>query len=430
MNDQQTSPASAEMMSDGAWLTLVGLSEGGWAGLAEDARAAVLGAEILFGGARHLEHAPEVAGQLRKAWPSPIKAGIEELITYSGRSVCVLASGDPFWFGIGATLSRYLPAGAMISLPGPSAFSLAAARMGWPLQDCHCLSIVARDIDRLRAVLSPGRRLLILSENGSSPAKVARLLVEAGYGASSVAALESMGGASETRHESTASAWGETEVHQLNTLAIECRSEIAGHGRSRVPGRDENQFCHDGQISKREIRAVILAYLAPKGGEHLWDLGAGSGAVSIEWLLADAANTATAVEVQEARVAKIIANAQSFGVGHLQCVTGRTPAALDGLLKPDAIFIGGGVTEPNLLDLCWQALAEGGRCVASAVTAEGEAALSAARARYGGDLVRLAVERSEALGRFTGWRPLRTITLWHARVGWASQSDSSSENSV
>ncbi|WP_416398691.1 precorrin-6y C5,15-methyltransferase (decarboxylating) subunit CbiE [Allohahella sp. A8] len=430
MKNQQTSPAYAETTSEEGWLTLVGLSEAGWAGLAEDARAAVLGAEVLFGGARHLAYVPEVDGQVRKAWPSPIQPGLEELMTYAGRPVCVLASGDPFWFGIGATLSRYLPAGAMRSLPGPSAFSLAAARMGWPLQDCHCFSVVARDIDRLRAVLSPGRRLLVLSEDGNSPARVARLLVSAGYGDSQMVALQSMGGASETRCERTASAWGDTAVHKLNTLAIECRSRLAGHGCSRVPGRDENEFTHDGQISKREIRAVILAYLAPRGGEHLWDLGAGSGAVSIEWLLADAANTATAVEVKEKRVAQIMANAQSFGVGHLQCIAGRTPAALSGLVKPDAIFIGGGITEAKLLDLCWQALSAGGRCVASAVTAEGEAALIAARARYGGALVRLAVERSEALGRFTGWRPLRTITLWHARVARPKQADFYSGNPI
>lgn len=396
-----------------AWLTLVGLTESGWTGLSEEARAAVLSAELLVGGQRHLEHMPEVAGQERLAWPSPIQQGIEVILARAGRPVCVLASGDPFWFGIGATLSRHLPPAAMRCLPGPSAFSLACAQLGWALQDVHCLSVVARDLERLRTAFAPGRRLLILSEDGKSPEQIARLLVNDGFGASPMIALEAMGGADAARQQATAAAWGTRAVHKLNTLAVECRADRPGAVRSRTPGRSEAEFAHDGQISKREVRAVILALLAPRGGEHLWDVGAGSGAVSVEWLLSDRANRATAVEAHPERLNKITANAHTFGVTHLHTVAGRAPQALAGLAPPDAVFIGGGLTEPGLLDACWQALSPGGRLVASAVTLEGEAVIQAAQARLGGELVRLSVERSEPLGGFTGWRPLRAVTLWH-----------------
>lgn len=394
------------------WVTVVGLGEAGWAGLAEESRAAVLAAELLVGGQRHLDHVPEVEGQERLVWPSPIAAGIEAILAREGRPVCVLASGDPFWFGIGATLSRYLPPEALLSLPGPSAFSLAAARLGWPLQDVHCHSVVARDLDRLRPVFAPGRRLLILSEDGDSPARIARLLTSAGFGSSRLVALEAMGGPLEGRREALACDWKAEPVHRLNTLAVECRPQSRTQGLSRTPGRAEADFRHDGQISKREVRAVILSYLAPRGGEHLWDLGAGSGAVSVEWLLADPANRATAVEARADRLVNIAANARAYGVGHLACVEGRTPEVMSQLGAPDAIFIGGGITGEGTLAACWQALPEGGRMVASAVTLEGEAALLAAHARYGGELTRLAVDRSEPLGGFTGWRPLRPVTLW------------------
>lgn len=397
------------------WVTLVGLSEAGWAELGEEARAAVLTAQLLLGGQRHLDHVPAVAGQQRLAWPSPIKAGIDAILAHEGQPVCVLASGDPFWFGIGATLSRYLPSRALRSLPGPSAFSLAAARMGWPLQDVECVSIVARDIHRLRTVFAPGRRLLILSEDGESPSAVARLLVACGFGASRMVALEALGGPAERRHEATALSWGDATVHKLNTLALECVPQVSGAGISRTPGRPEADFHHDGQISKREVRAVILAHLAPRGGEHLWDLGAGSGAVSVEWLLSDPANRATAVEMRRERLANVAANAEAFGVGQLTCVAGRVPDALQGLDPPHAIFVGGGISDGEVLAQCWRALLPGGRIVATVVTLEGEMALLSARETYGGQLVRIAVERSEALGGFTGWRPARTVTLWHTQ---------------
>lgn len=403
-----------QQAADSPWLTLVGLSEAGWAGLAEDARAAVLSAQLLVGGERHLNHVPNVPGQERLVWPSPIQAGVDAIVARAGSPVCILASGDPFWYGIGATLSRHLPPNAWRSLPGPSAFSLAAARMGWPLQDVFCLSVVARDVHRLRPSLAPGRRLLILSEDGSSPADIASLLVSCGFGASPVVVLEALGGDEEGRLQATALTWPKAPVHKLNTVAVECVASVAGAGLSRVAGRPEQTFAHDGQISKREIRAVILAHLAPKGGEHLWDIGAGSGAVCIEWLLADRVNRATAVEVRRERLENVTANGRAFGVGNLNCIAGRAPAVLEGLDRPHAVFIGGGISDPQLLSKCWQALLPGGRLVATVVTLEGEAALLQAQQHYGGHLIRSALERAEPLGGFTGWTPARTVTLWWA----------------
>lgn len=396
------------------WLELVGLSEQGWSALPEDARAAVARARLVVGGQRHLDLVPPFDGQQRLVWPSPIREGVDAILARRGEPVCVLASGDPFWFGIGGLLSRHLPPAEMRVRPAPSAFSLAAARLGWPLQEVDCLSVLARDPHRLLPRLAPGRRLLVLSEDDTSPAAVAGLLTETGFGASRLVVLEALGGPDEARHETTARAWNRPECARLNTLAIECRPDRPEAGMALTPGRAEDDFDHDGQISRREVRAVILARLTPRPGEHLWDLGAGSGSVAVEWLLAHPANRATAVEQHPERLERARNNARHLGAGSPALVKGKAPEALRELEAPDAIFIGGGLTEPGLLAECWAALPPGGRLVATAVTTEGEAVLARARSDYGGSLTRLAVDRGEPLGRFTGWQPLRPVTLWAA----------------
>ena len=399
------------------WLSLVGLSEAGWQELGEAARDAVLRAELVVGGERHLSHIPAVAGQQRELWPQPIHDGIERIKCWQGRPVCVLASGDPFWYGIGATLSRYLPPEAMVVHPGPSAFSLAAARLGWPLQDLHCHSLVARDPDRLRSRLAPGRRLLVLSNDGGSPETVARILCESGYGESRVHVLEALGGPAERVWENRAKDGLDQAVSNLNTLAIECIADEGEVPVALTPGRPGSDYCHDGQISAPEIRAVVMAHLAPRGGEHLWDLGAGSGAVAVEWLRSDRANSATAVDQRSDRLANVRENARSKGVGHLETLESDISEAISQLADPDAVFIGGGASGHGVIDRCWQALSEGGRCVATAVTTEGETALLVAQSCHGGQLIRLSIDRTEPLGRFNGWRSDRPITLWHATKG-------------
>lgn len=394
------------------WLTLIGLGEGGLEELVPPARRALEQAETVFGGARHLDRIPEVPGQERIAWPSPLTDTLPWIESRRGRRVAVLASGDPFWFGIGATLARRLAPEEMAAHPAPSAFSLAAARLGWPLQESVCLSLHGRTVERVHPWLQPGARLLILSWDGSTPAALARRLVGRGFGDSTLTVLERLGAPDEGRREVRAGNWGEDPVDPLNTIAVTCRARSGARVIPRAPGRSEDAFAHDGQITKREVRASVLAHLAPRSGELLWDIGAGSGAIGIEWMLADPANRAVAVEPRPDRVERIAANARELGVPDLECVVGRAPEALSDLSAPDAVFLGGGLTTPGVLEGCVDALRPGGRLVATAVSLEGEAALTEAQAHHRGQLVRLSVERAEPLGDFRGWSPLRAVTLW------------------
>ncbi|MDN3516460.1 precorrin-6y C5,15-methyltransferase (decarboxylating) subunit CbiE [Aquisalimonas lutea] len=394
------------------WLTIIGIGDSGVDGLAPQARQALDEAETVFGGERHLALVPESDRQERIPWPSPLEKALPWVTGRRGRRVCVLASGDPFWYGIGATLARHIPAQEMTVHPAPSAFSLAAARMGWPLQHSRCLSVHGRSLDRVRPWLQPGARLLVLSWDGTTAAALAALLREAGFGPSTLTVLEHLDGPRERRLEATADAWETARTEDLNTIAVACRARTDARVLAAAAGRDDDLFAHDGQITKREIRAVTLANLRPGRGELLWDIGAGSGAIGIEWMLADSGNRAVAVEADPERAGRIPANAGACGVPDLQCVTGAAPDALDGLATPDAVFIGGGLTTPGLLASCHDALRPGGRLVANAVTVEGEAALADAMAAWGGELTRLQVSRGEPLGGFTGWQPLRPVTVW------------------
>jgi precorrin-6Y C5,15-methyltransferase (decarboxylating) len=405
-NDE--SPAGAGQ----PWLTLVGLGEDGWAGLAPAAREALEQAATVFGGERHLALVPEVPGQERIPWPSPLSEALPWIEARRGRPVCVLASGDPFWYGIGATLARRLDPQEMAVHPAPSAFSLAAARLGWPLQATQCVSLHGRALERVHPWLQDGARLLVLSWDGTTPAALAERLVARGFGDSTLTVLAHLGGPAEQRHEARARDWGQAEAADLNTIAVTCRADAGQRGIARAPGRADDAFAHDGSITKREVRAVTLAHLAPGAGEVLWDIGAGSGAIGIEWMLADPANRAVAVEAKAERVERIEANAAAFGVPDLTCVQGQAPEALAELPAPQAVFIGGGLTTPGLLDRCHGALPSGGRLVANSVTVEGDAVLAEAQQRWGGQLTRLAVDRAEPLGQFSGWSPLRPVTIW------------------
>ncbi len=396
------------------WLSVVGIGEDGLEGLSPAARRAVEAAETLFGGRRHLALVGERPEQERITWPSPLEEARPWLLQRRGRSVCVLASGDPVWYGIGATLTRWLPAEEMRVYPAPSAFTLAAARMGWPLQDTRCLTLHGRALERILPWLQPGARLLALSWDETTPAALGRLLTDRGFGDARMTVLARMGGDHEQQEAATASRWADEPetVADLNTVAIECPPERTTAPIAATPGRPEDDFDHDGVITKREVRAVVLAHLAPGRGERLWDIGAGSGAVGIEWMLADTANRTIAVEPRPERAARIQTNARHFGVPELECITASAPGVLAELAAPDAVFIGGGLSTPGLLEACHSALPPGGRLVASGVTLEAESMLYAARGQYGGELIRLEVSRAEPLGGFTGWSPLRAVTLW------------------
>ena len=393
------------------WLSILGIGEDGIAGLVPAARALIGSAEILVGGPRHLALVPD-SGCPRWTWKTPLRLTVEEILAVRGRRVCVLASGDPMWFGIGVTLARHVPASERVIIPHLSAFTLAAARLGWPVADCVCLTVHGRSIDLLAPHLAPGQHLLVLSEDGDTPAQVAHWLDARGWGPSRLTVLARMGGANEAITSGIAAGWATPRGDDLNTLAISCAAGPDARSLATVPGLPDESFAHDGQLTKREIRAATLAALAPRPGQLLWDIGAGSGSIAIEWMRAAPRACAIAIEREPARADLIARNAATLGTPLLKIVQAEAPAALAGLDRPDAIFIGGGISDEAVLAACWQALGSGGRLVANVVTLEGEAVLAAAHARHGGAMTRLAISRLERVGPFHGWRPLMPVTQW------------------
>lgn len=391
------------------WLTVVGIGEDGFKGLGRAARHALLQASRILGSERQLALLPLCIRGERELWPSPFS--LEPLLARRGDPVCVLASGDPMFYGVGASLAKHLPGEQMRVIPAPSSCSLAAARMGWPLQEVVTLSLVARPLAALSAHLSTGVRLLLLSNDRHSPAAVAALLRERGFGPSPMTVLEHLGGAAERRIESCAAQWSDPTVADLNLIAIECRAEPSALRLSRLAGLPDTAFEHDGQLTKRDVRAITLARLAPMPGELLWDVGAGSGSIGIEWMRAHPSCRAIAIEADPGRQAHIQHNRDALGVPALQLVAGRAPEALAGLPTPDAIFIGGGVTIPGVLEHCWQQLKPGGRLLANAVTLQSEATLVSWREQQGGELTRIQVAQAQALGAFDTWRGALPITL-------------------
>jgi precorrin-6B C5,15-methyltransferase / cobalt-precorrin-6B C5,C15-methyltransferase len=392
-----------------AWLTVVGIGDDGFAGLGRPARRALLTASVVYGGERHLAMLPARLAARRAAWPRPFD--LAPLLAERDRAVCVLASGDPMLFGVGATLARQLPEGELRVLPAPSSLSLAAARLGWPLQEVATVSVVGRPLATLNAHLHDGARVFVLSADGRTPAALAALLDTRGFGATRMIVLEHLGGGQERRIDGRADQWPAGEVAALNLIALECR---AAEGAARLPltcGLPDDAFRHDGQLTKRDVRAITLARLAPSPGELLWDVGAGSGSIGIEWMRAHPACRAIAIEGHPERQHFIEHNRDALGVPGLQLVAGRAPDALRGLPSPDAVFIGGGVTVPGVLEACWASLRNGGRLVANAVTLQGEAVLIAWRERHGGTLTRIALADARPLGGFDTWRQALPITL-------------------
>ena len=391
------------------WLAIVGIGEDGLAGLNAAARTLVDTAEILVGGERHLAMVPSGGGE-RLTWQRPFSDTIGAIAARRGRRVVVLASGDPSWYGVGAVLARHFPIGEMTILPHPGAFSLAAARLGWAIADCAVLSLHGRPVDTLRLHLAPHRRLLLLSEDGTTPRAVAHLLTELGWGPTRLTVFEHLGGPREAMLCEEAQHWGERQSADLNTIAVECRAGPEARPLSRFAGLPDDAFEHDGQLTKREVRAMTLAVLAPLPGERLWDVGAGCGSIAIEWLRAIEGGDAVAIERNPDRAAMIARNAAALGVPGLNIVTGTAPQVLAGLDAPDAVFIGGGISDPELLPTAWDALRPGGRLVANIVSLAGERMLLDWQARYGGVLTRIAVSHVAPLGMQEAWRPLLPVT--------------------
>lgn len=402
------------MQGTRAWLTVVGIGDDGYAGLGRAARHALFDAQVVTGGARHLSMLPARIRARREPWPQPFSVEPLLALREAGLRVCVLASGDPMLFGVGATLARHLVPGEMAVLPAPSSLSLAAARLGWALQDVAAVSLVGRPIDALRRHLYAGSRVLVLSAGGRTPAALAAWLASAGFGATRLTVFEHLGGERERRLDGRADAWHTDEVAALNLAAFECVAAAGARAWTLTSGLPDDAYLHDGQLTKRDVRALTLARLAPTPGALLWDVGAGSGSIGIEWMRAHPACRAIAIEANEARQRFIAHNRDALGVPALQLVAGRAPDALAGLAAPDAVFVGGGVTAPGVLETCWDRLAPGGRLVANAVTVQSEAALVMWREQHGGTLTRIGVGEAQPLGRFDTWRQALPVTLYEA----------------
>lgn len=397
------------------WLSIIGIGEDGRAGLSPAANTLIDAAQLIVGGRRHLDLVGATRGR-QVIWMTPLEATIPKILEARGTPVVVLASGDPSWFGVGVTLARSIPNSEMLVVPIPSSFSLAAARLGWALQDTTTLGLNMRGLTPLiRRHLHNGRRILALSLNAETPREVANILQTCGFGPSQMHVLEHLGGPRERIRNTSAAAFDLGGIAPLNIIGVDV---VAGDGAKPISfasGLPDDYFVNDGQLTKREVRAVTMSSLAPGAGELLWDLGAGSGSISIEWMLAHASNRAIAVERDEKRVSNVAANAIALGVPKLEVLTKNARDALPGLPPPDAIFIGGGASEAGLVEACWAALKPNGRLVVNSVTLDTESRLLAARETIGGDLVRLNIERVDHVGRRLAWRPALPVLHWVAR---------------
>ncbi|GAC1349028.1 MAG: bifunctional cobalt-precorrin-7 (C(5))-methyltransferase/cobalt-precorrin-6B (C(15))-methyltransferase [Vulcanimicrobiaceae bacterium] len=413
------------------WLSIVGMGEDGMSGVGAGARAALECAEVIVGSARTLALlSPHLAARAL-AWPSPMMGFVTDMLARErGRAVAIVASGDPMFFGIGGAVSRRIDAGEFTVYPQPSSYALACGRLGWPEEDVLAISVVGRAMECVRAAFHHGRRIIVLCEDGTTPASLARALADAGFGATAMTVFEALGGPHERRIDGVATTWPHARVGDLNVAAFlvaraiadvretdaaaRARSALAGQ-IGCVPGLPDEAFAHDGALTKRDARAISLARLAPRPGELLWDVGAGAGSIGIEWMRAHPACRALAFEREALRAARISVNARALGVPDLRVIAGVAPASFAGCERPQAIFIGGGLTSAGVLDAALAALDAAGRLVANAVTLEAERALLEAQARHGGELTRIALERAEPIGTMLGWRPAMPLVQWTYR---------------
>ncbi|UFZ04716.1 precorrin-6y C5,15-methyltransferase (decarboxylating) subunit CbiE [Bradyrhizobium ontarionense] len=406
------------MMGSGAtcnaqrWLSIVGIGEDGVGGLSMLARELVARAALVVGGARHLELAAALIEGERLAWPSPLHQAFEQIAARRGQPVVVLASGDPFNYGVGKQLMQRFEPAEMLCVPQPSAFSLAAARLGWPLADVAQVTLHGRALEGIIRHLAPGARILALAWDGSTAAKLAALLTSRRMGRSRLTVLEAIGGPHERVRSATADAFDLSDIHPLTTIAVEVDAEPDAPVIPLTSGLADDLFEHDGQLTKHDVRAVTLSALAPKPGELLWDVGLGAGSVAIEWLLRHGSLGAIGIEARQDRADRALRNALALGAPDLRIVVGAAPMALADLEAPDAVFIGGGISEQGVFEAVWSRLKPGGRLVANVVSLEGEARLIDLFGQHGGELVRIAISQVKPVGSMHGWKPAMPVTQW------------------
>ncbi|MEO9167232.1 MAG: precorrin-6y C5,15-methyltransferase (decarboxylating) subunit CbiE [Aestuariivirga sp.] len=393
------------------WLTIIGMGEDGYAGLSTTAKRAIETAEVIIGSQRLLAMLPKQKAETH-LWPQPFAAAYTQVKSLAGRNTVLLATGDPMNFGVARKLFELLPHNEIKVVPHLSTFSLAAAELGWSIPDCDCLTIHGRPAANLEAFIQPDAKLLVLTQDETSIAEVCRRLIARGFEKSSITVLENLGGDKERITNFTAEQNPNLNWSPLNTLAIHCIASPDAKVYSRLAGLPDEAFVHDGQLTKRETRAITLAALAPAPDQLLWDVGAGCGSIAIEWMRSTRGCEAVAIEHHEPRCAMIAQNIDQLGTPRLKLIKGSAPAALAGLERPHAIFIGGGVGDAGVFETCWQALRSGGRMVANVVTIEGEMHLYDLQEKHGGELVRIAISKLESVGKLRALKPKMPITQW------------------
>jgi precorrin-6B C5,15-methyltransferase / cobalt-precorrin-6B C5,C15-methyltransferase len=396
----------------GRWLSIIGIGEDGGDALSPAARTLVAQASMVVGGRRHLALVAGIATGETLPWPSPPQGAFPAILARRGTPVCVVASGDPFFYGIGSLLAQEVPPDQMICLPGPTVFGLAASRLGWAVQDCALVTLHGRTLERIIPHLQPRARILTLTGDQTTPGKLANLLVRHGLGDTGMTICEALGGPRERLTTTTAATFALTQIDPLNVIALELTAASNARMVPLTPGLPDDWFEHDGQLTKQDIRAVTLAALAPRKGELLWDIGAGAGSIGIEWMLADPANRAIAIERDTKRIGRIARNAADLGVPDLGIIEGTAPAALRTLPRPDAVFIGGGLSAT--IGAAWDALPSNGRMVANGVTLETQAELISRFKALGGRLKTIQVAEADSIGGFSAMHPARLVTQWSA----------------
>ncbi|MBD2139254.1 precorrin-6y C5,15-methyltransferase (decarboxylating) subunit CbiE [Anabaena sp. FACHB-1237] len=400
------------------WLTIIGIGEDGIDGLSAIARSVLNQANIIMGGKRHLQMISDILPNDHRQiipWKSPFDDSIQDIIKLRGQSICILASGDPMCYGIGSTIIKYIPIDEITIIPHLSAFSLACSRLGWSFTDVEYLSLCGRPLDTINYHIYPHAKLLVLSSGKNTPRDIAQVLTSRGYGNSKITVLQNLGGSNECIISDLAANCSKTEIAVLNIVAVECIANLGISGFSRFPGLPDNAFIHDGQLTKREIRSVTLSSLAPLPGQLLWDVGAGCGSISIEWMRSNTRCQAIAIEQNPTRINYIVNNANNLGTPNLQIIAGKVPEilpTLQNLPQPDAVFIGGGVTASGVLEFCWNALRNGGKMVVNVVTLEGEKRLYEWYEQVGGDFIKIGIQRGEPIGKFLGWKSMSCVTQW------------------
>ena len=399
------------------WLTIVGMGEDGWEGLTARARLAITQAQVIVGSTRLLNFVPASPAE-RHEWPQPFSAVVDRIKPMRGRNTVILATGDPLNYGVARKLMEFIPFAEMEIIPHLSAFSLAASRVGWSLPDCDTLTLHGRDAAHIEPFIQPDVRLIVLTADRTTIPEVARRLVNRGFGTSQITVLENMGGERERQSRFAAEELASETYSDLNTLAIHCVASPGANILSRLAGLPDEAFVHDGQLTKREVRAATLAALGPTPDKLLWDIGAGCGSISVEWMRAARGCMSIAYEQDAGRLAMIATNADTLGTPRLKVVAGEVPATFADQPSPDAVFIGGGLWLPGVAETAWHALKPGGAMVANVVTIEGELHLYDLHEKHGGDIVRMDVSSLTSVGRLRALRPRMAVTQWRARKPW------------